>query len=74
MRDNNFYGSPFVASCLFLRVTEPVPLGSLGGQSKFPKELGSFNGGVQSFGFFYLRGFELFLKVHPLSIKLLTLS
>ena len=31
-----------------LRVAEPVPLGSLGGQSISPKELGSFIGGTQS--------------------------
>lgn len=33
-----------MATCLFPRVAEPVPFGSLGGQSLLPKELGYFMG------------------------------
>ena len=37
-----------MASCLLPRVVEPVPLGSLGGQSVSPKELSSFIGGFRA--------------------------
>ena len=47
--ENKFCDYPFVASCLFPMVAEPVPLGFLGGQSIPPKQSGAFNGGVQIF-------------------------
>ena len=62
---NNFCGNPFMASCLFPGIVEPVVFGSLGGQNLLLKELGSFMWGWG--------GGELYLEVHLFTIKLLTL-